>query len=221
MSARPSLRAAALVATKAARPARGAAALFTVATLLLVGCGGSDAGSGAPPAARGTGAAGVPGEPEPAQLPPCPAATRVAPRPDGLPPLTLPCLGAGPDVRLSDLRGTPMVLNVWAAWCPPCAEEVPRFAALHRAVGDKVRFFGVHYKASRDFGLSAAADFGIFYPSVQDDDGDRTAKALRATAPPQTFFVAADGRVVKHTIGVIRSERELRALVRRYLGVSA
>jgi cytochrome c biogenesis protein CcmG, thiol:disulfide interchange protein DsbE len=154
-------------------------------------------------------------------VPACPEVRRVAPRVDGLAPLRLPCLGAGPAVRLSDLRGTPMVLSVWAAWCQPCAEEVPRFAALHRALGDRVRFFGVQYKAPRRFGLSAAKDFGVFFPSVQDTSGAATVRALRAAAPPQTFFVTADGRVVKHTFGAVRSEAALAAQVARYLGVRA
>jgi thiol-disulfide isomerase/thioredoxin len=134
--------------------------------------------------------------------------------------LQLECLGAGPAVRLSDLRGTPMVLTVWAAWCTNCAREAPLFTALHRKAGDKLRFFGVHYKAERDYGLAAARDFGVFYPSVHDADGDRTVQALRATAPPQTFFVTADGRVAEHHVGEITSEHQLESLVSRYLGVS-
>src|SRR4051794_4876208 len=195
-------------------------AVLLVATVLLVGCGG-----GSPAAPGGTSTAPVTTGPtrslDRSAVPACPQVPRVTPRSDGLPPLRLPCLGAGPAVRLSDLRGTPMVLNVWAAWCPPCAEEVPRFAALHARLGDKVRFFGLHYKAARAYGLSAAKDFRVFYPSVQDTDGARTVKALHATAPPQTFLVTADGRVVKRVLGAIRSEAQLAALVSRYLGVRA
>ncbi|MDQ1626281.1 MAG: cytochrome c biosis protein CcmG, thiol:disulfide interchange protein DsbE [Actinomycetota bacterium] len=191
--------------------------------LLLAGCGAGSAGSGsaAATAQRSGSPASARTPPDTAALPACPALPRVAPRADGLPALVLPCLGAGPPVRLSDLRGTPMVLNVWAAWCQPCAEELPRFAAFHRRAAGKVRFFGVHYKAARDFGLAAARDFGLFYPSVQDAGGGRTVRALRATAPPQTFFVAADGRVAGRHVGVIASEQQLAALVKRYLGVAA
>jgi thiol-disulfide isomerase/thioredoxin len=113
------------------------------------------------------------------------------------------------------------VLNVWAAWCQPCADEIPRFADYHRRVGDRVRFFGLHYKAARGFGLSAAKDLGVFYPSVQDSDGDKTTRELRATAPPQTFFVTASGRVAYRHVGEIHSEQQLAQLVRTWLGVSA
>jgi thiol-disulfide isomerase/thioredoxin len=153
-------------------------------------------------------------------LPPCPTTRAVAPRSDGLPPLTLHCLGAGPEVRLSDLRGTPMVLNVWAAWCSNCADEAPLFATLHDKAGAKLRFFGIHYQASRGHGLSAAKDFGVFYPSVQDATGASTVKSLRAPAPPETWFVTADGRVAYRHRGVLTSQQQLDSYVARYLGVT-
>jgi cytochrome c biogenesis protein CcmG, thiol:disulfide interchange protein DsbE len=153
-------------------------------------------------------------------LPACPVTTHVAPRADGLPPLTLPCLGAGPAVRLSDLRGTPMVLNVWAAWCTNCADEAPLFVALHREVGARLRFFGVHYRAARGYGLRSAKDFGVLYPSVHDADGAQTIKALKAPAPPETWFVTAAGRVAYRYRGVLTSQQQLDSYVAKYLGVS-
>jgi cytochrome c biogenesis protein CcmG/thiol:disulfide interchange protein DsbE len=152
-------------------------------------------------------------------VPPCPVTRHVAPRAHGLPPLTLHCLGAGPPVRLSDLRGTPMVLNVWAAWCTLCAGEAPLFASLHRRAGDRLRFFGIHYKAPRAYGLRSARDFGVFYPSVHDADGAQTVTALRAPAPPETWFVTAAGRVAYRHRGVLTSQHELDSFVAKYLGV--
>ena len=150
---------------------------------------------------------------------PCPDVKHVAPRADGLPDLTLPCLGDGPAVRLSDLRGVPMVLNVWAAWCTNCEREMPLFADAAARAGSDLRFLGVHYKATREQGLQSVQDFGVPFPSVQDEDGDRVVKELGAYAPPQTFFVTADGRVAGHKIGEITSQDELDQLIARYLGV--
>lgn len=185
-----------------------------VALVLAAGC----AGAGAPAATTRTGAvqAGL----DIGAVPPCPATTHVAPRADGLPPLTLGCLGAGPAVRLSDLRGTPMVLIVWAAWCTICADEAPLFTALHAKTGERLRFFGIHYKAPRAYGLRSAHDFGVFYPSVHDADGAQTVTALRAPAPPETWFVTADGRVAYRHRGVVTSQRELDGYVTKYLGVA-
>jgi cytochrome c biogenesis protein CcmG/thiol:disulfide interchange protein DsbE len=179
---------------------------------LAAGCGDTDPAPTVPrPAAAQAGLDAVP---------PCPATRHVSPRTDGLPPLTLDCLGAGPAVRLSDLRGTPMVLNVWAAWCTNCADEAPLFTALHEAAGAKLRFFGIHYQANRGHGLDSARDFGVFYPSVQDADGGQTIKALRAPSPPETWFVAADGRVAYRHRGVLTSQHQLDSYVAKYLGVT-
>ena len=123
-------------------------------------------------------------------------------------------------MRLSDLRGTPMVLNVWAAWCSNCDREMPLLADVQRKAGSKLRFFGVHYKAARDYGLRSAADFGVTFPSVHDEDGDLIARELQAFAPPQTFFVTADGRIAGRKIGEIQSAKELDALIEQYLGVT-
>jgi len=197
---------------------RGVAGLaaLVAAAVLLVGCG-----SDAPPPA--TMASDQPSTATSSldvdALPPCPELPRATPRADGLPDVALDCLGAGPAVRLSDLRGTPMVLNVWAAWCTNCDREMPLLADAQREAGSRLRFFGVHYKAARDYGMRSAADFGVTFPSVQDEDGDLIVRELQAFAPPQTFFVTADGRIAGRKIGEIQSAKELDALIDQYLGV--
>ena len=195
---------------------RRVVAVVTVAAavLLLGGCRG-DAASRVGMAGSSDGATSSDID----ALPPCPELPRVAPRADGLPADELPCLGAGPALRLSDLRGTPMVLNLWAAWCTNCDAEMPLFAEVQAQTGERVRFFGVHYKAPRAYGLRSAADFGVPFPSVHDADGDLIAAALHAVGPPQTFFVTADGRIAGREIGEITSADELSALIEEHLGV--
>ena len=197
------------------RQAVAAAAATLVALVLVAGCGGADASQAVTPPAA------APARLDIDALPACPTTPHVRPRTDGLPPLTLRCLGAGPAVRLSDLRGRPMVLNVWAAWCSNCADEAPLLAALHAKAGDRLRFFGIHYRAGRAHALQAARDFGVFYPSVQDADGAATITALRAPDPPETWFVTADGRVAYRHRGVLTSQRQLDSYVATYLGVTA
>jgi cytochrome c biogenesis protein CcmG/thiol:disulfide interchange protein DsbE len=193
------------------------AGALAATALLLAGCG---SGTPQPVAKASDQPSTVTGSLDLDALPPCPELPRATPRPDGLPDAPLDCLGAGPAVRLSDLRGTPMVLNVWAAWCPNCDQEMPLLAAAQRKAGTKLRFFGVHYKAPRDYGLRSAADFGVSFPSVHDEDGDLIVRDLKAYAPPQTFFVTADGRIAGHKIGEIRSAKELAALIKTNLGVT-
>ena len=55
---------------------------------------------------------------------------------------------------------------------------------------------------------------------MHDDDGDLIVRELKAYAPPQTFFVTADGRIAGRKIGEIQSAKELDALIEQYLGVT-
>src|SRR5262245_12927341 len=44
---------------------------------------------------------------------------------------------------MSQLKGTPVVVNFWAAWCVPCQTEVPLFVDQHARIGGHVQFVGV------------------------------------------------------------------------------
>ena len=91
---------------------RGAAVVVALVGVLVAGCSGSD----------GTGSSSETLEVGPTKaattyvLPSCPDLPHQPAVKGGLPALTLPCLGDGPAVDLADLRGTPTVLSVWAAW---------------------------------------------------------------------------------------------------------
>ncbi|HTE72667.1 MAG TPA: TlpA disulfide reductase family protein [Actinomycetes bacterium] len=201
---------------RSGRAGAAAAALSLLAVVSLAGCSGSGEGGG--PADRAaTAQPSTVGRTSSDRT--CPQLDRAQPRDDGLPDLDLPCLEDGPSVNLADLRGTPTVLNVWAAWCTNCDREMPLFADAMDRAGDRLRFFGVHYKATRAQGRTSEDDFGVPFPSAHDGDGDLTVARLRATAPPQTFFVSADGKVVGRKVGEITSQDELDGLVEQYLGV--
>ena len=58
--------------------------------------------------------------------------------------MTLPCLGGGPDVELSSLRG-PMVINLWQARCGPCRKEMPALEEFHQQYGDQVAVLGIDF----------------------------------------------------------------------------
>lgn len=209
---------------RALRPLAALALLVMIA--VLASCAGAAETRTAAPAETRTAAAAesrTPSADAPSASPAppaCPRSTPVAPRQDGLPALTLPCLGPGPDVRLSDLRGTPTIVNVWAAWCTNCDREMPLFTRLQERAGDRLRMFGVHYKAPRGFALRSAADFGVSFPSVHDEDGDAVTAQLEVPGPPTTLFVTAEGVVAGRKIGEIRSYDELSRLVEAHLGVA-
>jgi len=113
---------------------------------------------------------------------------------------------AGGRAALADYRGKPLVLNVWASWCPPCAQEMPAFQQVHEAMGDKV---------DRNDSRAAASDFvtarHITYPLLFDPD-DVVSPQLGIAVMPTTLFVSADGVVVKSHAGALSAD-ELTKLI--------
>ena len=140
---------------------------------------------------------------------------------DGLPDLSLPCLGAAQGtatVPLRRLTGRPTVVNLWASWCGPCREELPALARLSRTAGDRLRVVGV---ASLDVpanSVSFASETRLPFPSLQDRDGDLE-RGLRRNGLPVTVLVRPDGTVAYVYQGAPLSDTTLRELVQDKLGV--
>jgi thiol-disulfide isomerase/thioredoxin len=148
-----------------------------------------------------------------ASLEPCPAGLGPA-----MPDVVLPCLGGGPDVGLrASAPGRPTLVNVWASWCAPCADEAPELVAFHERAAGRVGVVGVLNVDVPSRGLAFSRDFRMRYPSVVDDDGE----VLRAfpPGPPVTVFLDAEGRVVHTRSGPFRDLAEIEALVAEHLGV--
>lgn len=59
--------------------------------------------------------------------------------PQPVPDYSARMLGSEQEVALAGLRGRVVLLNTWAAWCPPCREEMPDFEAIHQRYAFHVR----------------------------------------------------------------------------------
>jgi thiol-disulfide isomerase/thioredoxin len=123
----------------------------------------------------------------------------------------------GPGFALpEDLRGRPLVLNVWASWCIPCRKEMPAFQSVYLRARGVVGFLGVDYLDEADAARRLAADTGVTYPLAADPKGTEVAK-LGVTALPTTLFFSADGVLRGRRFGELTADR-LRAAIRSYLG---
>jgi cytochrome c biogenesis protein CcmG/thiol:disulfide interchange protein DsbE len=119
-------------------------------------------------------------------------------------------------VSVEELRGVPVVLNLWASWCTPCREEAPRLREGWQRFGPRgVAFLGLNIQDLRGDARDFSREFGLTYPSVRDARRG-VADRYGATGIPETFFVDTRGRVVGHVIGVV-SESQLNAGVRAAL----
>lgn len=98
----------------------------------------------------------------------------------------------GEVVRLSDLRGTPVVVNFWATWCGPCRMEAPSFSRFARS-HPEFTVLGVAADGPASKLRHAAGELGIEYLVLQ---GDReTLAAYDVDTFPTTVVVDRDGRV--------------------------
>ena len=95
---------------------------------------------------------------------------------------------------LGQLKGTPVVVNIWAAWCTPCRVEAPDLARASRSYGSRVQFLGVDILDSRSSARSFMAEYGWTYPSVFDPSA-AVRNGLGFVGQPDTIFYDATGRI--------------------------
>lgn len=122
----------------------------------------------------------------------------------------------GETLRLSDLRGQVVVINIWASWCIPCRDEAPVLERLWREYRDRgVVFLGVAYADTDTEARAFIAEFGLTYPNGPDV-GTRIYAQYRARGVPETYFVDAAGQLRSVYLGPI-PEAELRRRIEAIL----
>ena len=104
----------------------------------------------------------------------------------------------GPSLALRHFLGHPIVLNIWATWCPPCQAELPLLERAH--LGNRsVRFVGVDQGETRSRVGAFVQQRGVSYPVLLDP-----AEIFGAAAGftfPTTVFIDASGRIVTVHVG--------------------
>lgn len=137
----------------------------------------------------------------------------------GLPNASFPCLGNGPDVNLSGVRGEPLVVNVWASWCPPCVAELPILTQAANDLDGQVRFLGITLQDDPTSSLQMADDFDLPFASVIDPVGE-VRGSMAIPGPPVTFFVRPNGTIAGRWDGALPNAEALSTLLANYLDVS-
>jgi len=128
-------------------------------------------------------------------------------------------------VHLSDFRGTPVVLNAWATWCPFCVEEIPLFQTAHDTINaDRVTFLLVNLDEPFDTASRfLSEEVGSTLPALFDGTDemraqigaelDRTREVLtrvyKVRGMPTTFFIDAEGIIQSVQIGPLLSANQL------------
>jgi thiol-disulfide isomerase/thioredoxin len=107
----------------------------------------------------------------------------------------------GPSRKLSEFRGRPLIINVWASWCGPCRAEM---ASLERlAWRDEGRAFAIIGISTDDFIERAQEWLQHSNATISHylDRGLQMEHMLGASSLPLTVLVDAHGRVLDKVYG--------------------
>ena len=99
---------------------------------------------------------------------------------------------SGEEFKLSALRGTPVVLNFWATWCPPCRAELPELRSASERYAGQIAVVGVNQAESAATVAKAAVELGLTFPIPLDHRGD-VSQVYGVRSLPTTFFIDRDG----------------------------
>lgn len=131
----------------------------------------------------------------------------------------------GENIQLSSLRGKPVLLNFWAAWCGPCRNEIPVLERL-QAKYPSIQIIGVNVGESQRTINRFLADNPISYPVWMDQPDGGTNVEQQMTqwqgqasgwSIPYTVLVRKDGIIDETILGFDGSGRELEQAIREVL----
>ena len=119
---------------------------------------------------------------------------------------------------LADYEGTPLVVNFFASWCPPCVREMPEFQEVFERLDGRVAFLGLSQDQSPQDALALVESTGVTYDVGWDPDLE-VYGATGSIAMPTTAFVSPSGELLDTFAGALDTE-SLSELIEDALGVA-
>ncbi|MFV8756307.1 peroxiredoxin family protein [Nannocystaceae bacterium ST9] len=111
----------------------------------------------------------------------------------------------GETVTLADLRGTVVLINVWATWCEPCIAELPELANLHRELADRgFTVIGLNADvASKRLQVKRMAELHELPYSIWLDPKNDAQVAFELRGYPTSILIDRQGKIRWRREGVI------------------
>lgn len=125
----------------------------------------------------------------------------------------------GETIRLSELQGQPVLLNLWASWCPPCQAEMPAMQKVHEEYADEgfvILAVNTTFQDDRTSAENFVTSRGLTFPILFDLDGS-VSQRYQVRSMPTSFFIDREGTIRRMVIGGPMSEALLRAEAERLL----
>ena len=119
----------------------------------------------------------------------------------------------GESIDTRELQGQVILVNFWASWCKPCEQEARELEQAYQLYKDRgVVFLGVDYVDIEREALAYLERFQITYPNGPDLR-TRISQSFRTRGVPETYLIAADGRIDSVKIGPYGSLAEIEAAI--------
>ena len=115
----------------------------------------------------------------------------------------------GDTVQFSQIlaAGKPVVLNFWAAQCPPCRVEMPDLDHAYQASKDRVLMIGLDVGplinlGTRAEGQALAEELGVTYPVGTTSDAT-VMQRFQVLGMPTTTFITAQSQIIRQWTGIL------------------
>jgi len=116
-------------------------------------------------------------------------------------------------VKLSDYKGTPVVLNFWASWCPPCKAEMPYFNEIAKKYSkDKIAILMINLTDGEQETNSIAQQYikdNNYEMKVLFDSKMDAANKYDISSIPRTIYIDKDGYIFQDNPAGAISKKEL------------
>lgn len=109
---------------------------------------------------------------------------------------------SGQTIELSDLRGKPVILNLWATWCEPCLREMPSLERLQSRFGERITVLAVSEDRGGDKIVEPfIAKLGLKSVKIYIDPKSEVGHAFTVRGLPTSVLIDRNGMVLGRVEG--------------------
>ena len=112
----------------------------------------------------------------------------------------------GERIRVSDLRGKPVLINFWATWCIPCRTEMPFIQARYTRASGELAVLAVNYDEPAADVQQFTDELGMTF-DVLLDPGAKVQELYRVHGYPTTYILDSDGVIQIQHIGAMSDDQ--------------